>query len=452
MLYDVLVASEDAVSASNALRAAPIKSCLDLGEALSALASRDGKQPFRSQETRALIEESLQAARASCAAKQALQHLSALPAKGSSQQEVLHVARSLVCADPREALEQLQEAPASALVRRRRAQLLSELGQSDRALSELIDSLADEDDEQERAHAARLALIAGQAALALSLAEGSPSLLVRREKSAALAALGRDEQVIAELVACPLDQRAELALYVVQHALHWQALASAPGAPPELLLALAREKTGELDDKGAALLESASQRSPEDADILLELAAVQEAIGRRSDAILSLDRAALLAPQNEHAQLAPIRLLVESNEPRLALQRCLERARQGRKKGSAEELRMASLACKYAQSMALASALANEALLARPGDGRLHSELAMRLQEEGQIEQAAQSLAELLVCGAHGHPWHRHEISARLAALVDANTMQALVAALPCPHVDDEDLQQYLAAPHQAEP
>ena len=64
---------------------------------------------------------------------------------------------------------------------------------------------------------------------------------------------------------------------------------------------------------------------------------------------------------------------------------------------------------------------------------------------------AARVFAELLLCGAHGRPWHRHEVSARLAALAgEAASKLLVVAALaaqpPCAPVEPADLAIYVDA------
>nr|MBA3392232.1 hypothetical protein [Deltaproteobacteria bacterium] len=57
----------------------------------------------------------------------------------------------------------------------------------------------------------------------------------------------------------------------------------------------------------------------------------------------------------------------------------------------------------------------------------------------------------LLTCGAHGRPWHRHEIAAKLVALATdpagkAIVRAALAAQRSCTAADREDLARYVEA------
>nr|MBA3541967.1 hypothetical protein [Deltaproteobacteria bacterium] len=62
-----------------------------------------------------------------------------------------------------------------------------------------------------------------------------------------------------------------------------------------------------------------------------------------------------------------------------------------------------------------------------------------------------ETYAELLVCGAHGRAWHRHEVAAKLVALArDATAADVVRTALDAPRacaaVDVEELTQLRAA------
>jgi hypothetical protein len=80
-----------------------------------------------------------------------------------------------------------------------------------------------------------------------------------------------------------------------------------------------------------------------------------------------------------------------------------------------------------------------------PADGRRAFDLAHRQAEAGDTAAAARAYAELLICGAHGKPWHRHEVAAKLAALGPAAKF-ALAAKPACEVVDANDLATYVGA------
>ncbi|HSK03428.1 MAG TPA: hypothetical protein VK932_19385, partial [Kofleriaceae bacterium] len=84
-------------------------------------------------------------------------------------------------------------------------------------------------------------------------------------------------------------------------------------------------------------------------------------------------------------------------------------------------------------------------------DGRLAFAVAERFADAGDRAAAAAALVELLVCGARGRPWHRHEVAARLVALaVDPASARVAAAALDarptCAAVDPPDLARYVDA------
>jgi hypothetical protein len=113
-------------------------------------------------------------------------------------------------------------------------------------------------------------------------------------------------------------------------------------------------------------------------------------------------------------------------------------------------MRLASLGYHYAGDHKAALKFAERAVASRPGDGRLLFELASRLEEAGKAVKAAEVLSDLLVCGARGQPWHRHEVAARLSKLVGVDSQNEHIrkSEITCGVVDAEDLRQHLSGPH----
>ncbi|MGK4302236.1 hypothetical protein, partial [Klebsiella pneumoniae] len=71
----------------------------------------------------------------------------------------------------------------------------------------------------------------------------------------------------------------------------------------------------------------------------------------------------------------------------------------------------------------------------RTGDGRLAFLVAQRLAEAGETRAAAEAYAELLACGAHGKPWHRHEVAGKLLGLAGTSedAHASVLAAIDAP-------------------
>ena len=220
------------------------------------------------------------------------------------------------------------------------------------------------------------------------------------------------------------------------------ALARHPDAPAEILVAAAHH----LDPVATKieLLSRASQLVPTDASIHMSLAELHEESGQPADAIRAWDRAGAIALGHPRPVLAPIRLLAQSGRGTEALARAAGMAEEARKKSDGLALGMASLAYKYAQSPKQAVVLAREAVAAREGDGRLVSELAVRLVEAGAQAEATRVLSELLVCGARGRTWHRHEIAARLSALVSGDALRQAVKEVGCQPIALQELTSLL--------
>jgi hypothetical protein len=218
----------------------------------------------------------------------------------------------------------------------------------------------------------------------------------------------------------------------------------------ELVAALADRLEAERGPAAALLLrERAARAAPARAELADALARALAAAGRIDAALAAWDRAAAAAPAVPAYRLAPIRALARaglSGRARARAMAAVARARQAR---AADELVVASSAAAAAGDAALAARLAREARAARPGDGRLAFLVGERLAEAGDRAGAAEVWFELLVCGAHGRAWHRHEVAGRLVKLADgppaARTVaRALSAALPCPAADPDGLASYL--------
>lgn len=439
-LHDRLGAAADAVAASNAIHGSKITSCATLERALASLDSRPSARQFDPRSYRGLIEELLQAGQAGCPGKEALTALG-----GAAAGPAQRIARSLLESDPEVALIALGSSPSSPAVLLRRSELLFELGRAKEAREALSGALALHDDDEQRATAARLSLLAGEPERALELCGNRSASALQALRVGALAALGRYDEVVNELARAPLHLHEELAEHAARFAPTPLLMTSAKDAPAPLLLAVAAAIKTEDTAASIALLAKASALVPDDADVQMQLAEALEAAGRPREAVAPWDRAAVIAPATERPILVPIRLLAETGDRKAARQRAARLEAAAKTSKSADDWRMASLAHKYAGDSARAAVLAHKAVTARAGDGRLTSELAARLEEANRKDQAAQILATLLVCGAHGRPWHRHELMARLLALVDAEQLERLVAAQTCSPVQPEDLKSHLA-------
>jgi hypothetical protein len=145
------------------------------------------------------------------------------------------------------------------------------------------------------------------------------------------------------------------------------------------------------------------------------------------------------------------------------MSRARERARReiawARGAGTAEALVTGSAAASAGGEPALAVALAREAEAARPGDGRLAFLIANRLAEAGEATAAARAYQELLVCGARGRPWHRHEVAGRMLQLAGdaagagrAAVQASLDRAPACTPVEPDDLAGFIGGIRRALP
>jgi len=308
------------------------------------------------------------------------------------------------------------------IVRLRRAELLDRLGRSGEAVRELDGLVLDDE-------AAAL-----QRMLRISVA----------------ARAGDHAEVARVLAAAPLPEQPRLAHRAVADA-PVNALAQlATTGPVELALAAADRL--EPIEGPAAVLAARERIVTLDAAVAEHwdaLGRARIAAGKLDDALAAWDRASEIAPAQPAFRIAPIRALAMAGSPR-ALARADALAKQARASKDVELLVTASAGAAAASNAKLAIELAREARALRTTDGRLAFLVAQRLAEAGEVRAAADAYAELLVCGAHGRAWHRHEVAGKLLALagtsVDARArvLAAIDAKRECATVEPDDLMTYV--------
>lgn len=410
--------ARDVVEASTEVRALAATSCAGLATAVDAL--ERARVDFDAATLAGFVEDAVDATRARCPEDDALAVLSGRGGAAAA------LARATVVRDrPARALAELDGAWPAAAVLRRRGELLVELGRGQEAALALEMSLALDDDEAVRAAVVDLWVAARAPERAVAVCAGCVP---------ALAAAGRYEDVAAAIAAAPVHVRTELATNAAATAPDVRALAVA-GAPVELLVAVAARVREPTD--AAALLARAAGVAPDDADVHMAHAEALERAGEPLEAVAAWDRAARVAPANQRAVLAPIRILAGAGRRADALARASALARAA--SDDADALHVASLAYAYAGDAARAVELARAAVAARPGDGRLEFELALRLRSSGRDREAIDVLARLLVCGARGRPWHRHEVARHLAELGARD-----LGNVDCAPVEPADLARYV--------
>lgn len=443
-LVNLLSDAKTPIEASEALRSAEFKSCQDLLAVLRSIDARDASQRFDAPSEIGLVAESLDASRLSCPKKDQKKSLS-VGGKSSARA----IALSLIVADPQVALVALAKAQPSAHVLRRQAQLYFVLEHHVEGRDALAASLRYEDDEAVRVKVARMLTLDGDPQAALQLCEGHDGEPFALPRVGALAALGQYKEVIHQIDAAELHLKQELAEEAARFALDPIELASENLASAELLVALRLRIGNQLDDRGAGLLERAALLNPDDGDLWITLAELLESTGRQQEAVAAWDQAAKYTPGSERPLLAPIRILLELGQAKAALTRAKQLAKLAKGSGdaAAETMRMASLGYRYAGDTKRALEFARRASANRPGDGRLIAELASRSEEAGMPDESAALLSNLLVCGARGQAWHRHEIAARLTALVGADDLGTHISKSmeSCAVVDLEDLRHYIS-------
>lgn len=287
----------------------------------------------------------------------------------------------------------------------------------------------------------------------LALAVLAITACQRRGSQDALAAIsedvraGRFAAAAARIAAAELPARPALAFRAASDApaSALDALAAA-AVEPELATTAADRLEQERGPTAAlAARERAAATGPDRAEHHDALARARLAAGQTDDALTAWDRAAALAPVQPQYRLAPIRALATLGDRDRACARAEALATGA---GDVERLGVASTAAAACGDHPRAVALARAARDLRPGDGRLVFNLAERLAEAGD-PAAVDALVELLVCGARGRAWHRHEIAARLLALADIpeaarHALDALDAPRACTPADASDLARYL--------
>lgn len=281
----------------------------------------------------------------------------------------------------------------------------------------------------------------------------APALLVDEDARAqwrllsiAIAArAGNVSQMTSVLAASPLPERPRLAHRAVADVAESQLAALAQTSSEELVQE-AGDRLEQLHGPAAArpAREQAVALASDDADRWDAVARARIASGAIDEALAAWDKAAAIAPAQPRFRVTPIQALVIAGAQPRASARALALAAAARAGTDTELLVTASAGAAAAGNPALAAALAAEARARRPGDGRLAFLLAQRLAEAGDVRAAAAGYAELLVCGAHGRAWHRHEVAARLQAL-DAALVQEQLARTRACTVEPDDLATYVA-------
>jgi cytochrome c-type biogenesis protein CcmH/NrfG len=326
---------------------------------------------------------------------------------------------------PDDALAQLTTL-AEPAIRYRRAELLDRLGRSGEAHRELAAVTLDDEAK------------ALQRLLRVSIA----------------ARAGHAQEVVHAVGAAPLAERPRLASRAVADAplASLPALVDASGASALDVAMTAADRLEERHGPAAVLAarERIAALDGGDADAWDALGRARIAAGNIDDALAAWDRAIALAPAQPAFRLTPIRALVIAEQPARATQRAAELARQARAGSDVELIVTASAAAAAAGDGKLALELARDARARRAGDGRLAFLVAQRLAEAGDARGAAVAYSELLVCGAHGRPWHRHEVAGELLALARGDdtarriVLAALAAKRACQPVEPEDLATYV--------
>ncbi len=282
-------------------------------------------------------------------------------------------------------------------------------------------------------------------ALVLALAPDAEAAAQHQLLVVAAAARRNDLPELYRLIAAaPIAERPRLAHRAVRE-VRAEIVHAVPDGGPELATAAA-DLLEQAGGPGEAIgpRERLVELTPEDADAWDAVARSRIAKGRLEDGLAAWDRAIAIAPAQEAFRLAPIKALLAVGIPSRASERAATLARDARASKNVELLVIASAGAALVDQ-ALALALALDAHALRPTDGRLAFLVAQRHTDAGDKASAARAYAILLVCGAHGRAWHRHEVAAKLQEL-GADGLTALNATLPCEPVEPADLATYTAA------
>jgi SWI/SNF-related matrix-associated actin-dependent regulator 1 of chromatin subfamily A len=311
--------------------------------------------------------------------------------------------------DPQAALAALAGGGESLAIMIRRADVLEQLDRLPEAIAEL------------------------DAVLALAPADGVARLKRRHLQLTLAIRAGRHDGVARLIVDAPLDHRPQLAWHAAADArpAMFAALIDA-AVEPELPAAIGDRIERESGPRDAlAARARAVALGPERAEHHDAHARALAADGQLESALAAWDRALAIAPAQPAYRLAPVRAFVAAGRDGEASARARSIAEAARARGDADALLVASSAAAIAKEPPTALALAREARERRPGDGRIAFTVAERLAEAGELGAAAEAYAELLVCGARGRPWHRHEVAGKLVALAtDAASAKLVGAAL----------------------
>lgn len=399
------LAALDVAEASTRVRAM-IDNCAGFTRALDRMTKLTGRA------LAGLVDDAVEVARTKCQAP-----LNAARGKLAPHQ----LARARLLERPADALAILDAGSREPAIRLRRAELLDAARRPAEALA-AIAGMPDLDDEMRA---------------------------FRRSLVVAASATGQPAEIAKAIAEAPITERPSLAHRAVAHAPPDQLAALVPAAGAELATAIADRIEREQGPAPALVARArAAALVPDDAELQDALARSLAAAGRMPDALAAWDRAAALAPAQPSYRLAPVRALVLAGQLDQARQRARALATAARESRDPETLTTAAHAASEVDR-ALAVALAREAYALAPGDGRFAFQVANKLADAGDVAAAAAAYSELLVCGKHGRPWHRHEVAGKLIALArDRASAGLVIAALDakrsCTPIDPADLATYL--------
>lgn len=413
-------AARELASLDPADAALRVRAMVDGCEGFSRALDRIHAARIRGRTLDGLVDDAVTAARQKCPAP-----LPAVRGRGAAHQ--LALAR-LLDDKPADALAALSGTEPA--LRWRRAELLDRLGRPADAIAELDTALATTPDADASATRRLLAI----------------SVAARNKQHT---------DVVALIAAAPLPERPTLAFRAVADtpadALGALADAAASNTATLDIAVTAADRIEEL--RGPAGARGARERIAEVEPGVAEhwdaLGRARIAAGDTGGALAAWDKAIAIAPAQPSFRVTPIRALVIAGDRARAKQRAAELAAEARTGKDPERFVTASAGASAAGDTALAAKLAREGHALRPTDGRLAFLVGERLAEASDRAGAAEWFTELLVCGAHGRPWHRHEVAGKLLGLAsDAAGAKLVLAALDapagCAPVEPADLATYV--------